>query len=1279
MIGIHSFLSFVCVISLIIGTKEFLNGFFHSVEKIINTSERVNQNALFDEDFGDSNGWSRRNIDHTLFFVFDALRYEFIAPDSSKPESNYINNFINAQKLLNEFPNNSKLIKLKSDSPTATAQRIEAIGTGIIPAYGDIMSTFSPSVVKQDTLMKQLALSDNKTFITGDDVWKYLYGEEYISRMEVFAGLDAVDIETVDLAILEKFPQMIVSEEYALSIFHFISIDHVGHALNSIDKPEMKKWQRILDSKALAVAAAEVLKRQSWQLIIVGDHGSTSAGSHGGDTGLETSTALFSVTSKPSLSIHKKLSHVFPSGRSVSHPDVTATIALTQGVPIPFASVGMFIPEVLTKSEAVRHNFVSSDMEDLAYLAYLTSLNVGQIDRYLDALSKHDFEMEWKKETLMLQRDSRRIAMEIRDFMNTFCANRDQSSPSGMTQKMNCHDNSETLENLLLEFIDKSTRYAMCIGCTLRKLWASYNDCAIGMGFAIYIATILLLLIAVKDSVVFHSSSQNFAGGHLKMFSFLPSLFSGATWVIFLPLLSALGYIVAVKSGFMLTFGLLPFTWMIFVSQFIASYGALKIKLSTLPRKSHQSSVVPLNLSSFSHADEAANSNCRLVGSEECLSFAPLEQQQHEELSERRLGIGKKLWYFFSSMKDNFIRVMPKIPSFLDFIFIVGLLVIILLFDVSAQLQKSEGDYVVNTFIHLIFISYFLLTLVPRSTLLAFKKRRNADNMGSPLLFIAPPFIFAFAAWICMFVASFFEHGRHNIAVSDNSPPLLEPFHPVLNVLVVACAVYLPIAISSCLAPTQKYIPKSYRLFSLILLVVIGPLFAYLLLAHIVTDYHVAHLNEFHNGIPHTQVPFWFQLLTWFVDPIKTGKWLFAALGYILAIIVAVVIPFIATVVSIYKYKKRSALNGVSLACNYVFLSMRDPIIAAMVWAVSPTLVGSHNQTLNWAFAICALIFLINSVHSGVRRGIISSSSGACMLLYVGGTILFFQSQRKMVSDLPMNVGFVGINGFILVLNASVLSFRMIHPLIIAAISILAIDCEWSILSGKPEIMACAFSHESNQNSIISPNNDYELSMTEELNMHPHPIKFHEENDNFAKLEPTVIVHKDMSKADYFETSLFLSEEKGNIFTTNSLSSKVSLFARNTHNIDNNNLSKGLGYSSLAVLDGDSISLSNYLEPSILHVFPATFSGLSFLLSALCITNVIINFHRTNVVTHQLFTPRWLVDAPLVAGAFLILSIVHLLFVSTICIFHFVHLFVVEKVTKSPKHQSSFAASHMNF
>lgn len=130
-------------------------------------------------------------------------------------------------------------------------------------------------------------------------------------------------------------------------------------------------------------------------LVVMGDHGMTTDGDHGGDSHLETEAALF-VHSKRSFSGNwRRLSQFLsdtlasketPDGqRVVPQIDFVPTLAFALGLPIPFGNLGKIIPELVLPPRKPESNELAGFLQDLRVLNQRLEINAWQLRRYITA------------------------------------------------------------------------------------------------------------------------------------------------------------------------------------------------------------------------------------------------------------------------------------------------------------------------------------------------------------------------------------------------------------------------------------------------------------------------------------------------------------------------------------------------------------------------------------------------------------------------------------------------------------------------------------------------------------------------------------------------------------------------------------------------------------------------------------------------------------------------------------------------------------------------------
>lgn len=313
-----------------------------------------------------------------VLLVIDALRFDFITPDSPQPPSPHHHGVLTLpQELTATQPAQSFLFDSFADPPTTTLQRIKGITTGSLPTFIDMGSNFGGASVVEDSLISQLRSAGKSIAFMGDDTWTTVFSDAFASDMCFpYDSFNVEDLHTVDEGVIRHlFPLMNnASAPWDVIIGHFLGVDHVGHRVGP-DHPKMRAKLAQMD---------EVLRRtvealeEDTLLVVLGDHGMDRRGDHGGDGALETSAALWvyskiPLSSRPTTSPASLLpARTFPGAtvphRYVQQIDLVPSLALLLGLPIPYNNLGTVIPELFS------HETFDRALE----------LNAEQVKRYLD-------------------------------------------------------------------------------------------------------------------------------------------------------------------------------------------------------------------------------------------------------------------------------------------------------------------------------------------------------------------------------------------------------------------------------------------------------------------------------------------------------------------------------------------------------------------------------------------------------------------------------------------------------------------------------------------------------------------------------------------------------------------------------------------------------------------------------------------------------------------------------------------------------------------------------
>ncbi|GIX77178.1 GPI ethanolamine phosphate transferase 3 [Caerostris extrusa] len=192
-----------------------------------------------------------------------------------------------------------------------------------------------------------------------------------------FPSFNVKDLDTVDNGILDHLYNEIDKNDSDIIIAHFLGVDHCGHRYGP-KHPEMARKLQQMNNVIKNVT--EKLKNDTI-LLVLGDHGMTENGDHGGDSIQEISTALFFYSPKK-LTTYKYTEEI----QTVAQVDIVPTLSLLLGLPIPFSNLGKIIsPLFMLNHQETCFN----EMTDSVVASSLAAEeNAIQVQRYLYAYNE---------------------------------------------------------------------------------------------------------------------------------------------------------------------------------------------------------------------------------------------------------------------------------------------------------------------------------------------------------------------------------------------------------------------------------------------------------------------------------------------------------------------------------------------------------------------------------------------------------------------------------------------------------------------------------------------------------------------------------------------------------------------------------------------------------------------------------------------------------------------------------------------------------------------------
>ncbi|GLV36572.1 Phosphatidylinositol glycan anchor biosynthesis class O [Carabus blaptoides fortunei] len=268
-----------------------------------------------------------------ILLVVDALRYDFATYDPDLENASAFQNKLPVLRDLLKMKDKARLYKFIADPPTTTMQRLKALTTGGLPTFIDAGSNFATPEINEDNIIDQLIQHNKHVVFMGDDTWSNLYPNRFI-RSWPFPSFNVWDLDTVDNGVTNQLYSEISKSDWSLLVAHFLGVDHCGHRYGPYHSEMERKLTEMNDAIKKVIDTID----DETMVFVIGDHGMTNTGDHGGDSELEVTSTLFIYSPTPLVSFESDL-YI----ESVKQVDLIPTLASILGIPVPFSNLGALI------------------------------------------------------------------------------------------------------------------------------------------------------------------------------------------------------------------------------------------------------------------------------------------------------------------------------------------------------------------------------------------------------------------------------------------------------------------------------------------------------------------------------------------------------------------------------------------------------------------------------------------------------------------------------------------------------------------------------------------------------------------------------------------------------------------------------------------------------------------------------------------------------------------------------------------------------------------------
>ncbi|CAM8932812.1 unnamed protein product [Rhodiola kirilowii] len=505
-----------------------------------NSSSDAASSPCSNDDFNSTQCWTKPLVKRVLVIIIDALRFDFVAPSSCFQEKKpWMDRLTVLQNLALMHPSRAKIFKFIADPPTTTLQRLKGLTTGGLPTFIDIGHSFGAPAIVEDNFLYQLVQNGRKVVMMGDDTWMQLFPHHF-DKSYPFPSFNVKDLHTVDNGCIDHLIPSLYKKDWDVLIAHFLGVDHAGHIYGVDSGPMVEKLDQY---NAVLEKVIEILESQSGLgglhenslLLVMGDHGQTLNGDHGGGTFEEVETSLFamgfdkrnsamtSFKNDPSYSDSDSVCQ-----NSIQQLNFAVSVSALLGIPFPFGSIGTVEPELyalVAGVEGLRSSQLENCENESNLEMWMTNyvnvlcMNSWQVKRYIDVYSAASVD-GFSSEDMMHIADE--YAQAQRRWSQTVKILQSHKNKS-------CHISLPTLQGQ----IDAYSRFLDGVAELARSKWTKFNRKMMGVGLGAMLSSLIFHFMCIEK---ISSHSEFSLGGASKIslglvFSFLTVLIRGGSFL----------------------------------------------------------------------------------------------------------------------------------------------------------------------------------------------------------------------------------------------------------------------------------------------------------------------------------------------------------------------------------------------------------------------------------------------------------------------------------------------------------------------------------------------------------------------------------------------------------------------------------------------------------------------------------------------------------------------------------------------------------------------------
>jgi ethanolaminephosphotransferase len=325
----------------VIGVAIFLRGFFPAPVRSSSRTEHRAEPPAPEPVAGASSNWTKLPpplFSKVVIVLIDALRDDFVFGSKGVEYMPY------TTYLVEKGASHSFVAEAKP--PTVTMPRIKALMTGSLPGFVDIIRNLNSPALLEDNVIRQAKVAGKRMIFYGDETWVKLFPKHFV-EYDGTTSFFVSDYTEVDNNVTRHLDKVLKRGDWDMLILHYLGLDHIGH-ISGPNSPLIGQKLSEMDSVLMKIHTSLLSKERETHLpsllVVCGDHGMSETGSHGASSTEEVSTPLILISSeferKPGDIRHPK---------HVQQTDLSATLAIGLGLPIPKNSVGSLLFPVVER------------------------------------------------------------------------------------------------------------------------------------------------------------------------------------------------------------------------------------------------------------------------------------------------------------------------------------------------------------------------------------------------------------------------------------------------------------------------------------------------------------------------------------------------------------------------------------------------------------------------------------------------------------------------------------------------------------------------------------------------------------------------------------------------------------------------------------------------------------------------------------------------------------------------------------------------------------------